>query len=238
MEGWIILHRSIFENRLYFADPFTRSSAWVDILLMAAHKPTTRFIRDVRVEIGVGELAVSERFLAKRWKWSTTKVRTFLGLLKTEAQIKAARSSICTVIKVLNWDKHQNLKALKEAREKREKSARKANTMNGNNGNNKKEKEKVFSKFDPRRVGAVQRSDHVWLKDIEVEKLVEKYGKAALDAMIHKLDVTIALKISQTGKHQYKNHYAAIRAWVVEWYQKNNKGGNSGYGQSYDVDGE
>ena len=35
MSGWIKLHRSITDNQLYFKEPFNKTLAWIDLLLLA-----------------------------------------------------------------------------------------------------------------------------------------------------------------------------------------------------------
>lgn len=57
MQGWIKLHRQIQENEFYFSERFTKVQAWVDLLLLANHKPATLYIRGVEMRLLPGQLA-------------------------------------------------------------------------------------------------------------------------------------------------------------------------------------
>jgi hypothetical protein len=85
--GWIKIHRKIMENQDWFAEPFTRGQAWIDVLLLANH--STGFIRKrgILIEIKRGQVGYSEESLAMRWQWSRMKVRRFLTELKERGQI-------------------------------------------------------------------------------------------------------------------------------------------------------
>ncbi len=107
--GFIILQRKITENWLWLSEPFSKSQAWVDLLLLANHSNGSFFIRGVKVEIKRGEVGKSEESLSQRWKWSRGKVRAFLKLLETEQQIKQHRSPIINTIQIINYDNYQNL---------------------------------------------------------------------------------------------------------------------------------
>lgn len=74
--GFIYLHRQLRDHP-YWEDP-ERLKAWIDILLMAAWKDTRRMVGVTQVDLKRGEFIASERFLAKRWKWSRGKVRRFI----------------------------------------------------------------------------------------------------------------------------------------------------------------
>jgi len=62
-------------------DPACRRWAWLDLCHMAAYKDTTRIVKGVVVPLKRGELLVSLRYLAERWKWSRGKVERFLAFL-------------------------------------------------------------------------------------------------------------------------------------------------------------
>lgn len=107
MEGWISLHRKIFENEFYFSERFDKTHAWVDLLLLANHKPQTIFIRGNEVKIGEGELCYSQITLARRWKWNPKSVRKFLTLLVNRKMITFRGGRLTTIVAILNWKKYQ-----------------------------------------------------------------------------------------------------------------------------------
>jgi hypothetical protein len=130
-QGWIKLHRCIQDGPRWEAEPFTRSQAWIDMLLNTSHKPHTVWIRGIKIELERGQLALSQVTYAKRWKWSRTKVNNFLKELssknaKNEQQIKQQKTNVTTLVTIINWDKYQSERAADKAAEEQQKSSRKA----------------------------------------------------------------------------------------------------------------
>jgi len=68
-----------------FDEPFTRREAWLWLVSQASHKPH-------RMHAGValwrGDLACSQRDMARAWGWTRAKVRRFLALLERERMIE------------------------------------------------------------------------------------------------------------------------------------------------------
>jgi len=155
MEGWISLHRQMMENELYFSEKFTKSAAWIDLLLLARHSSGTKFIHGIEIKLQPGDLCYSQLSLAERWKWNFKTVKKFLDLLTDRQMISYKGGKVTTIISIKNWGKYQKSGEqnridnkgesadLERARENRKENKRETNN-NGNNGNKKKD---VFS-FD------------------------------------------------------------------------------------------
>lgn len=102
----------------------------------------------------------------------------------------------------------------------------------------KKEKENLL--FSPKEIGykddqIYTLTDNVKMKGKEYKKLIEKYGEIATGAMVEKLSV-----YKKARGRRYKNDYAAILNWVVDWYHKNQtneafKGNNDAGDYEYEV---
>ena len=107
MSGWIKLHRKITDNPLYFSEPFTRSMAWVDMLLIANHTDNFFFKRGIRVDIKTGQIGYDLDTLAKRWKWSRGKVERFLQMLEKDEQIVRQKTNVTTLISIVNYKEYQ-----------------------------------------------------------------------------------------------------------------------------------
>ncbi len=107
MEGYIKLHRRITENEFYFSDRFTKTHAWIDLLLLATHKATTVFIRGIEINLQPGDLCYAEKTLAKRWKWNRRTVDKFLQMLHKREMIHIKKSRITTLISINNWKLYQ-----------------------------------------------------------------------------------------------------------------------------------
>lgn len=105
--GWVRLHRSLMENDLWKSEPFTRGQAWVDLILLANHKPVTLIKRGITVVIGRGEVGWSEEALAKRWLWSRGKLRRYLKQLETVQQIVHQKNHTLSRIIIINYSKYQ-----------------------------------------------------------------------------------------------------------------------------------
>ncbi len=110
MRGWIMLHRQITENELYFSEPFTRCQAWIDLLLCASHKRHTVFIRrGIGIDLKPGDLCYSQQTLAERWQWNFKTVRVFLEWLKEHEMVEFRTTNVTTVISIKNWEWYQTI---------------------------------------------------------------------------------------------------------------------------------
>jgi hypothetical protein len=107
VKDYVKLFRCIERSEFYFAERFTKSSAWVDLLLMARWKKGTAVIRGIVVNLERGELAQSIQSLSKRWKWNERTTKRFLKLLQTRQMIHTRITNLTTVISILNYDKYQ-----------------------------------------------------------------------------------------------------------------------------------
>jgi hypothetical protein len=105
--GFILLHRCLEEDELWFLEPFTKAQAWVDLLLLASHCEFTFEIRGNKVSVGRGQLARSERFFQDRWHWSRNKVRAFFLYLEKVQKIVQQKSRIVSIITIVKYDEYQ-----------------------------------------------------------------------------------------------------------------------------------
>ena len=108
--GYISLWRKIEDNEFWLAEPFTKAQAWIDLVMLATHKKKSFFIRAIEIKLTRGQLGRSELSLGKRWKWSRNKVRRFLKVLETKQQIEQRKTSVTSIITILNYDEYQTPK--------------------------------------------------------------------------------------------------------------------------------
>ena len=92
------------------ARTFSRWEAWVDVIQLAAFKPsrfpTTHY---GTLELQRGEFVASRRFLAKRWGWTEKRVRVWLAAVLDGARIRAQRETEAgTVYLIVNYDAYQS----------------------------------------------------------------------------------------------------------------------------------
>lgn len=107
MEGWVKLHRKIIDSPDYFSEPFTRTQAWIDLILMANFHVSYIRVKGVRVKVEPGEVITSTVALSKRWGWSRGKVLRFLDELETVQQIAQVRTAVYTSISIINYGRYQ-----------------------------------------------------------------------------------------------------------------------------------
>lgn len=106
--SWIRLHRKIMDNPLYFAEPFSKMQAWIDLLLLANFADRVTFIRGNRVTIKCGQVAYSREWFSGRWRWSRGKIDRFFDMLERENMIGRQKSAVITCISILNYDIYQD----------------------------------------------------------------------------------------------------------------------------------
>lgn len=106
--SWIRLHRKLMDDPLYFAEPFTKMQAWIDLLLLANFADRVTFIRGNRVTIKRGQLAYSREWFSGRWRWSRGRVERFLLMLENDRKIVQQKSRLISIVTIVNYDFYQN----------------------------------------------------------------------------------------------------------------------------------
>lgn len=182
-QGWISLHRQIWENELWFSETFTKSQAWIDLLLLANHEDGMFFVRGNKVIVKRGFIGRSEDTLAKRWKWSRGKTRRFIKHLETIQQIIQHKSSVLSLIEVVNYDLYQTdntVSSTTDGTTERQQTVQQTDTNNKNNKNNNDNKTYVARPETKTLYDSIERlcqqynlEFNVNLKSLDV--LVERY---------------------------------------------------------------
>ena len=117
--GWIKIHRCMMDNPLYHSEPFNRTHAWIDLLLLANSNDNFFYKRGIRVNIQRGQIGHDADTLAKRWKWSRGKVERYLTMLESDGMIVRQKSNVTTLISICKYDDYQaNDKANSKANNK------------------------------------------------------------------------------------------------------------------------
>ncbi len=108
--GVFAVDRGIWDHDVLVDDqPFSRREAWLWLLSEAAWKPHRRRLAGRSVELDRGQCAGSLRFIAAKWRWTESRVRRFLDLLKSERMIDAATDAGVTVITISKYDRYQRV---------------------------------------------------------------------------------------------------------------------------------
>ena len=221
--GKFWVHRNLFSSDLFTEEKANDTSAWIDLIGMAAYKPKYIKIRDVRVPIQRGEIGHAIEFYAKRWGWSNGKVRRFFKHLEGCGMIKRHphKSTITTIISIPNYNKYQSNstadsitdRPYKELSERASKRITDGIQLNKDN-NIKEIKESIISKNDV--VSNKQEGENIKInKFLEIwnsfipnrEYHVKKLSKARQDIFNSRLNffANYHESIEQTFKHLCKN---------------------------------
>jgi len=105
MKGFIQLHREVQDNWVWDCER-SNGQAWVDLLLWAAWKDTTKVINNRLFKLDRGQLVASVSYLKKHWRWSDGRVRNFLKRLKNHDMIEIDSSKFISVITICNYDRY------------------------------------------------------------------------------------------------------------------------------------
>jgi len=185
MDGWVKIHRQMSENDLWTCEPFSRGQAWVDMILLANHKPNFFYKRGVKVNVERGQLAWSELALSERWKWSRNKVRKFLKDLEKEHQIEQQKTNVTQVVTIKNYDKFQE-KDTKQNTKRTSKGHQKDTNKNEKNEeeNNISDFDKALKEFKKMRVKI-----HAPLTERAEKLIIDKLQKLAGDNEKKKIEI-------------------------------------------------
>jgi hypothetical protein len=199
MEGWISLHRQIFNHWLYQERRvFSKMEAWIYLLLTANHEDARFALGNEIVHAKKGDVVTSEIKLMERWKWSKEKVRRFLKVLEDDGMIAKKSDRKKTVISIVNYCNYQNNQTAKRPQRDRQQTANRPPADTINNVNN--EIKKIDYAFN------------VHLLETEYERLCEKHGKKIADDAI---DYLSSYKASNP-KYFRKSDYITITRWVID----------------------
>lgn len=142
-QGWISLHRTLQDHKLWKGEKFTRGQAWVDLLLGANHKPAEIIIKGIPLKLERGEQARSQLTLSKEWKWSRDKVKRYVRLLEKEQMITIKTSQLTSIITICNYSGYQDTeipnkstdKAPNESPDQQQTNIKRVTDNNDNNDN-------------------------------------------------------------------------------------------------------
>ena len=198
--GWIKLYRKSMDNDLYFAETFTRWQAWLDLILIANHKPGKIIIRGNEITVPRGTVGYSQPRLSTRWKWSRGKINRFLNRLESEHKIVQHKNNLTTLIHIVNYSTYQAGNTTDDTP---------GGPQTSTNKKGKKGKKKPYGEFY-----------NVLLTDLELKKLREKFHGTTEN----RIEILSAYMTSKGRK--YKDHYATILNWSRN-EQNNSSSGQS-----------
>ena len=185
--GWVKIHRKITDDPMYFSETFTRMQAWIDMILLANYSEGFFYIRGNKVTVNRGQIGYSQESLAKRWKWSRGKVRRFLKQLENDGKIVQQKSSVITLISIVNYDAYQSDGTTDSTTDGRQTDINKKNKKNKNiySSNDVYSFENFWDDYD-KKVGNKTKLSRIWdkLSDddrLKIKAYIPKYKAAKSD---------------------------------------------------------
>ena len=229
--GWIKLHRKIFDNPMYFSEPFTRMQAWIDLLLLANHSGQYFYIRGNRIDVKRGEVAHSMQSLAQRWKWSRGKVLRYISQLENSQMIVQQKSPVITKLSICNYNAYQSdgttdgtTDSTTDGQQTVQQTDTNKNDKNDKNDNNEKsERETRPSKLDSKNPNFIKFNDWILenapycsnprnfphqITEEEFTTLTKKYNGQQIADIIEKIENRKDLR------KRYSNLYSTVNNWL------------------------
>jgi len=112
-EGWIKLNRSIQDHWLWTNTPYDEARAFIDLIMLANYEDKKIPYKGEIITCKRGDVNLSLLYLAERWKWSTWKVRKFIGLLEKDGMVTTNRTTHRTTITIVNYGVYQDIPTTK-----------------------------------------------------------------------------------------------------------------------------
>lgn len=251
-KGYFLLWRSIEDDPLYFAEPFTKAQAWIDLIGMANYKERSFLLGSEEIHAEIGSVITSELKLMSRWQWSKEKVRSFLKFLERRGSIERRPDRKKTVIILRNYEEYQTAFIPNDVRNNSQIHTTQETAENplfskcNGNGETTSQtsyrpptdraetadhtqtiKENTLNALKTERKDLPSRQqygmyENVLLSDDELQKLKSEFPE---DAVINKID-RLSEYMMQTGK-SYANHSATLRSWLSK--DLNKQGGSNDF---------
>ena len=144
-EGYISVHRQIFDHWIWKKKPFSEGQAWVDLLLLANYTDKKLKFDSQIIEVKRSSFITSIRILSERWGWSRDKVSRFLNCLEADEMLLQKRTTRCTTLTIVKYDDFQKVVTTKKPLKSHSRATEKplADITNKDNKDNKVNKKDI-----------------------------------------------------------------------------------------------
>lgn len=105
-QGWIKLHRKIFENPVVTKDA-EHLAVWIYLLTKATHKEYPAIFKGQKIMLQAGQLITGRKSISEKLKINEAKVKRILTNFENDQQIDRQRSNQNSLISILNWSQYQ-----------------------------------------------------------------------------------------------------------------------------------
>jgi hypothetical protein len=227
-EGWIKLHRKIWEHEFFQEKrKFSKFEAWIDLILQANYFDNKFLLGNEVVLVARGSFVTSIRKLSKRWSWSNSKVKAFLSLLESQQMVVQKSDTKKTVLTIENYELYQSDETPKR-HENDTKTTRSHTNKNIKKEKNLKNKDLINNSLpDTIPTTAKLFHDFVLLTEEEYQKLATKYGQAMVDEKIEELNAYGHTHPKEFRSYSKESHYYVLGNWLRREIKK--QGEKGGY---------
>ena len=115
--GFLRLNRKFFTDEMW-NEPrtFSNCEAWLDLIQSARFEaaPRKMSVGGREVNLNRGEYPASVRFLARRWRWTERRVRTYLTKLKENGMLTIRKEGGLSVMRLTEYEVYNPLSAMQE----------------------------------------------------------------------------------------------------------------------------
>lgn len=229
--GWVSLHRKFEDNWLWKEKRvFSKAEAWIDILFRANHKDAKIVLGNELIMVQRGSFITSEIKLMKYWKWSKSKLRSFLFLLESDGMIKKISDTKKTTLTVVNYNDYQFLKTANKPLTDHKQTAKKLRADTNNNDNNINNDNNTL--FAPQEISDSVRIltpennfyrefKHLKISYEEFEKLKNDFNESDINNVLDRIE-----------NHKNNKNYVSLYLTAKNWLTKDLKENKNGKQQS------
>lgn len=145
--GYVLLHRKLFDNKIWLLEKFTKAQAWIDLFANANHADGSFWVRGIEIQIKRGQIGWSQIKMAQRWGWSREKVRRFLFWLESEGNIvietRHQNDKLKSIITIINYNSYQSRENKKVLNETSNETTNKTSNETTDEAGTKNDKEEL-----------------------------------------------------------------------------------------------
>lgn len=220
MRGYVAVHRKLFEHWLWEKGrPLTRCEAWLYIISSVNYADAKCLIQGTLYTCKRGQALYSIGEWAKKFNWSTKKVKVFFDLLKREGMINTKGLKYTTLLTVCNYDTYNNLGITEvqlgnNSGITQGKSKGKLKNSSGLQEEKNKEikKNKEEEEIAPLTLDLICYIDNVYMRREDFERLGSIYGRGEVWKTIERCE---DWKKSE-GVKKVRNDGITIERWLKE----------------------
>lgn len=107
MSGYIKIPRDLFDTSEFSGEKFSKREAFIDLVQMAAYKPTTVIWKGREYGLERGQLLASRRYLSSRWRWDKGRVVRFVTYLCASGRcVRVSIGQSVTVLSITDYDSY------------------------------------------------------------------------------------------------------------------------------------